>query len=186
MNEITIKDFMECVQYKITEGHDYLWRCYGDNAYSLDYWNQKNGADGVSIHIVFDRIDQTVYEMQAWHYGANREYRWIHPDYLSLHATEADQRGLDGDESLDGRLFIDLDLAEDMLEKANAIFNGLPYDTRVLVNVDMDDSTLNAAMRLAHEQDITLNEYVESILRKEIDRLKAANEQARRFGTESY
>lgn len=186
MNEITIKDFMECVQYKITEGHDYLWRCYGKNAYSLDYWNQQNGADGVSIHIVFDRINQTVYEMQAWHYGANREYRWIHPDYVSLHEAEADERGHAGDESLDGRKFIDLDLAEDILEKASAIFNGLPYDTRVLVSVEMDDVTLNAAMRAAHEQDITLNEYVESILRKEIDRIKAGNEQTKRFDTEGY
>ena len=146
----------------------------------------QHDANGVSINIVLDTVDQTVYEMQAWDYANNREYRWIHPDYLSLYTTEAEQRGLSYNESLDGRKFIDLDLAKDMLEKAKAIFNREPYDTRILIDVELDDSILHSAMLFAHEQDITLNEYVESLLRSEIDRIKAGHEQATRLDTESY
>jgi len=32
---ITIKEFMELIDYKITEGRDYLWNCYGNNSFQL-------------------------------------------------------------------------------------------------------------------------------------------------------
>ena len=36
---ITLKEWMELVDYRITEGSDYCWSCYGPDAYSLDSWN---------------------------------------------------------------------------------------------------------------------------------------------------
>ena len=56
-----------------------------------------------------------------------------------------------------------------MLEKAAAIVNGEDYDTRVQVPLDLPDSLLNKLFRLAHEQDVTLNEYIETILKTELN-----------------
>ena len=38
-----------------------------------------------------------------------------------------------------------------------------------LVEIDVDDETLFKVMKMAHEQDITLNQLVENILREEIE-----------------
>ena len=60
---IDMKEWMELVGYRITEGSDYMWQCYGSNAYALDSWN--GDQDGHSFTIIFDTRDQTVYEVQA-------------------------------------------------------------------------------------------------------------------------
>ena len=76
---ITLKDFMEVIDYKITEGSEYLWHCYGEHAYRLDSWNQEQ--DGHTVSIVFDTRTQEVYEASAYDYGRNRAYRLINPVY---------------------------------------------------------------------------------------------------------
>ena len=49
---ITLKEWMEIVDYRITEGSGYQWQCYGPNAYCLDSWNGEQ--DGHSLSIIFD------------------------------------------------------------------------------------------------------------------------------------
>jgi predicted HicB family RNase H-like nuclease len=168
MTIITLKDFMECTQYKITEGSTYGWACYGPDAYNMDFWNQKHDDTGCSISVIFDTKTQVVYEMQAWDYANHREYRWIHPDYLEAHKAEADCRGVDFEASLDDSKFIDLDVEEDILKKATAIAAGKEYDTRITITLNLDDETKLLLMTQAHEADMTLNHYVEHILREAI------------------
>jgi len=58
----------------------------------------------------------------------------------------------------------------DWLEKAQAIVSGQEYDTRVSMAVDLPDDELFQYMKLAHEQDITLNQFIEQALQEAIDR----------------
>lgn len=170
-----LKDFLELVNYQVSDTSQYQWSCFGYNAVTFDHWNGVHGIGGRSITAIFDTVTTEVYEMQAWDYSANREYRWIKPEYVEAQRAESISRGISFEESMDGRLFIDLDMEEDILEKATAIFAGVAYDTRVMVPIDLPDDLLCAAMRLAHEQDITLNEYVEQILKQEMDRLRGSD-----------
>lgn len=163
---ITIKDFMETVDYRITDGSDFLWKCFGPNAYCLDSWN--GDQDGHSIGITFDTKNQTVYKFEAHDYSKNNSYRWIHPDWKEIASNEAKIRNVDHSEAWDDVKFIDLDLAEDILEKAVAIVTGEDYDERVQVPLDLPDSLLNKLFRIAHEQDITLNELIENIIKEEL------------------
>jgi hypothetical protein len=167
---ITVKDFMEVVNYRITEGGDYGWQCYGPNAYRLDSWNQDQ--DGHSVSIVFDTQTQTVCEVTAYDYSRERAYRLINPDYREAHANEAVYRGVEANEAWDEVNYVDLETAEDFLDKASAIVADQDYDTRVEVPLELDEATLFGLMRMAHEQDITLNQLVENIVRAEIDRLE--------------
>ena len=169
---LTIKDFLEVIQYKITDGDQYCWECYGPNARSMDYWNGHNDADGVSITCVFDTQNQTVYQMEAWDYANDRQYRWIHPAYKDAIIAEAKSRNVDHAQSVDDSKYIDLDVPEDIMEKATAIFNGEEYDSRVIIPLELDDSQLLQLMKLAHEADLTFNDYVEHILRVEIARME--------------
>jgi hypothetical protein len=166
---ITIKDFMECVSYRITDGAEYQWEIFGPNAYCLDYWNGSHD-DGISVSIVFDTKTQLVYEFQAWDYARGNEYRWIHPGYIEGYVAEAERRGVNYRQSYDDNEFTDLDVVEDILEKAAAIVNGEEYDNRIMVTLTLGDDEMYQLMQMAHEADLSLNKFVEHILKLEMQK----------------
>ena len=168
---ITIKDFMETVNYRITEGYEYQWNCFGYNAYGIDSWVSKN----YTISVIFDTKTQVVYQSEAHDYVNNRSYRWTNPEYAQKHAEEAKERGIDPNNAFDDVNFVNLDVEEDFLEKAKAIIAGEEYDTRVMINIDLPDGVLFHLMNAAHKRDITLNQLVEEILRVELARYKNDN-----------
>jgi len=166
---ITIKDYMEAVQYRITDGSEYQWSCYGPNARSMGYWNGRYD-DGVSVNMVYDTITQFVYEMEAWDYAGGKEYRWIHPGYIESYVGEANERGVDWKQSIDNNKFIDLEIAEDILEKATAIAAEEEYDDRIMIQLELGDAEQMMLMEMAHEADMSLNQFVEYILREDMKR----------------
>ena len=168
---IIIKDFMQTVDYRITEGSEYGWQCFGPNAYRLDSWNQEQ--DGYSVSIVFDTRTQIVYQMSAYDYSNERAYRWTNPDFRLDHDAESVERGLEVDQAWDDVNYVDLEVSEDMLEKARAIVAEEDYDTRVQVPVEFTDQEMLTYMKLAHELDITFNELVERALREAISAYEA-------------
>jgi len=187
-NMITLKEWMELVDYRITEGSEYLWSCYGHNAYCLDSWVD----GGPSFSVIFDKADQTVYETTVCDYKHNRAYRMINPEYYSQHASESNQykeydgsqdwrniRYVDlamlegsrsernGNQAWDDVDYVDLDVLDDFIQKAQAIKAGEDYDTRVSVPIEIEDSTLLLLFKEAHARDITFNQLVEDALREQ-------------------
>ena len=59
--------------------------------------------------------------------------------------------------------YIDLDVDEDFIEKATAILNDEPYDERVVISVELPQDVIYILMQNAHNEDITLNHYMEKI-----------------------
>lgn len=165
---ITLKDFFETVDYKITEGSDYGWSCFGSDAYTLTAWNGDH--DGWGASVVFSCKDQTVYEVDIADYQRKRAYRLINPDYVEAVRAEARNRGIDNDEAWDDTKYTDLEIDSDWLDKACAIVHGQEYDTRVSVPVDFTDEELLRYMKMAHERDITFNSFIEEALREAIER----------------
>lgn len=149
---LTLKDWMELVDYKITEGSDY-WpegNLGGRQLYSLDSWN--GDQNGWSFSIGFDPKDQKVCVVEVCDYKNGRAYRRADP------VLKLDKRAWD---EVD---WIDLEEDDDFIQKAQAIKAGDDYDTRVDVPLTLPDDVLFELMKQAHEQDITLNELVEDIL----------------------
>jgi hypothetical protein len=167
---ITIKEWMELIDYRITEGSNYCWQCYGDNAYTLDSWNGDH--EGHSFSIVFDAKDQTVYEVQAHDYLHNRAYRMINEDFQKKMRKESKRRDVDKDQAWDDVNYIDLDVDDDFIQKCLAIREGEDYDTRVLMPVEFSDEDLLKYMKMAHERDITFNQLVEQALLTAIEEHK--------------
>ena len=165
---ITLRDFMEVTDYKITEGSDFLWSCYGTNVHRLDSWNQDQ--DGHTVNIVFDTTTQEVYEMGVCDYSNNRAYRWMNPAYIEVYRDEAKSKGVNPDMAWDEVDFVDIDVAEDLLEKTRAIIAGEEYDTRVCIQITFSDEELLTYMKLAHELDITFNEFVIKALQEMMDK----------------
>ena len=81
---ITLKQWLELANYRITEGDRYLWNCYGKDTFMLANWNGIHGRGGYSIDIVFDTKTQTVYEVSAHDFTNERAYRMINPDRKSV------------------------------------------------------------------------------------------------------
>jgi hypothetical protein len=150
---------METIDYKVTDGSEYLWQCFGDNAYKLG----SNGS-GYTINITFDTLSQRVYEMEAHDFANHRSYRLIDPDFVQAYRDEAVSKNLRPEEAYDDVDFVTLECDEDILEKAQALVRGETYDTRVQVPITLGDDEIFVLMKLAHEQDITLNELVENML----------------------
>ena len=164
---ITMKEFMELVDYRITEGSNYGWQCYGGNAYMMDSWNGEQ--DGHSFTVIFDTKDQTVYEVQAHDYVHDRAYRMINEDFLKKMKKESKRRDVNRAEAWDDVRYIDLEVDDDFIQKCLAIRAGEDYDTRVSIPLDFSDEELLQYMKMAHERDITFNKLVEEALRQAIE-----------------
>lgn len=163
---ITLKEWMEVVGYRVTEGSDFCWNCYGANAYSLDSWSGEQ--DGHSFCITFDTKTQVVYEVQSHDYKHQRAYRLINPDFKSRRDGESTDRNVSLDQAWDEVNYVDLEEDDDWIQKALAIAQGEDYDTRVSIPVDFADEELFKYMKMAHERDITLNQLIEEALRAAI------------------
>ena len=159
---ITLKEWLELADYRITEGSDYQF--FSDHAYSLTTWNGEH--DGSSLEIIFDQQTQVVYAVEACDYKHNRAYRLINSDYANL----------DHDKNAwDDTKWIDLDVDDDFIEKALAIKSGEDYDTRVTMQLDLPHDLLHKLMLMAHEADMTLNEFVVELLQNAIDNREVLN-----------
>ena len=163
---ITMKEWMELVDYKITEGSTYCWQCYGPNAYTLDSWNGVHGKGGYSFSIVFSTKTQKVYEVSVCDYTNNRAYRMINPSKVEKHRKEATDRGSSMNEAWDCVDYVDLEVDDDFIQKCLAIRAGEDYSTDISVPLDLPDDLLLEAALNAHRQGITLNEYINNALRE--------------------
>jgi hypothetical protein len=163
---ITMKEWMELVDYKITEGSDYGWQCYGPNAYCLDSWNGVHGKGGYSFSIVFSTKTQKVYEVSVCDYTNDRAYRMINPSKAEKHRKESADRDVNLNEAWDCVEYVDLEVVDDFTQKCLAIKAGEEYSTDVSVPLDLPDDLLLEAAMNAHRQNITLNEYINNALRE--------------------
>ena len=151
---LTLKEFMELVDFKITEGSDYHVNVPG--LYLLSSWNGEQA--GYSFDIAFHPADnQRVYLVEANDMKNNRAYRLKDP------ALDIDNVAWDGVE------YTDLEVDDDFIQKCLAIKSGEEYDTRVSVPLELEDDLMFELMKKAHERDITLNQMVQEILREVID-----------------
>ena len=164
---ITMKDFLEVIDYKISSGSEFLWDCYGENSYLLDC----NVENHCSLGIVSDTKTQVVYEAAVHDYQRNNSYRLINPEYVNAYMEEAKSRGVDPNVAWDNIKFIDLELAEDWMDKARAIFNNEEYDDRIKLHLTFNnEKELYDLMLAAHECDMTLNEYIVKVVSRLSDK----------------
>jgi len=166
---ITMKEWMELVDYKITEGDAYGWQCYGSNSYMLSSWNGEHGQGGYSFNIVFSTKTQKVYEVEVCDYTRNRAYRMINPDYVKKHRKEAESLNVNLNQAWDDVEFVDLEVDDDFMQKCLAIKAGEDYSTDVSIPLTLPDDELFVLMKLAHERNITFNQLCNEAIQAAID-----------------
>jgi hypothetical protein len=166
---LSMQEWMELANYKITEGGDYGWDCYGSNSYQLSSWNGVHGKGGYNMDIVFSTRTQRVYEVTVCDYTNNRAYRMINPDYAKKHNKEAKSKNVLANQAWDEVNYTDLEVDDDFIQKCLAIRDGEDYSTDVSIPLDLSNQEQFHIMKLAHEADLTFNEYVNKVLREMVD-----------------
>jgi len=166
---ITMKEWMELVDYKITEGGDYGWTCYGPYAYQLSSWNGLHDKGGWSFNIVFSTKTQKVYEVEVCDYTNNRAYRMIVENKRKKHAKVADIWNVNPNEAWDNVDYVDLEVDDDFIQKCLAIKAGEDYSTDVLLPLDLPEDLLMFAFKCAHEENMTFNDWMNKMLKEFID-----------------
>lgn len=170
---ISVEDFTQAVNYRITGGSTFCWNCFSDDARYLDSDDLEsyNSQDQTySASIIFGKPDFTVFLAEVHDYKNQRSYRLFHPDFREAYLKEAAEKGVDHEQAWDHVKFIDLDVEEDWLEKCRAIVSGIEYDTRVRIQLDFSDDELLKYMLAAHQADITFNQYLERAIKAAIGR----------------
>jgi nitrogen regulatory protein PII-like uncharacterized protein len=92
-------------------------------------------------------------------------YQWVNPSYETDREFESTRLRPD-------MKWVGIEVQEDIDEKVSAIKDGAPYDSRVIIQINLTDEETLLMMRKAHELDITFNKYVEMILQEVIDKHK--------------
>ena len=172
---MNLNNILKILKYKFTSGGKYGWSCYGDDAFYLDFKNKHDKPIG---SVVIGTIGN-VYECTVEVPGEGLCYRWIDPNYKDDMMSEAESRGCDREHAWDDVRFTDLEVESDFLEKMKAIVNDEEFDRRVLVPLELPDTELMALFKMAHEKDMSFNEYICEVLEnaiKELDKEKLTSE----------
>jgi len=168
-----MKEWMELVDYRITEGGDYGWQCFGPNAYQLSSWNGLHDKGGWSFNIVFSTKTQKVYEVTVCDYTRNRAYRMIVENKQAKHRKEAEHKSELANQAWDDVEYVDLEVVDDFIQKCLAIRAGEDYSTDVSVPIDLPDDLLLFAFKAAHAENMTFNDWMNKMLKEFIDKVKA-------------
>jgi len=168
---ITMKEWLALADYKITEGSDYGWQCYGPNAYTLDSWNGVHGKGGYSFSIVFSTKSQKIYEVSMCDYTNDRAYRMINPKNVDKHRKESEHKSVLANQAWDDVDYVDLKLVEDFVQKAQAIKAGQSYEDTVSIPLDLPDDLMMFAFKCAHAENMTFNDWMNKMLKSFVDKV---------------
>lgn len=156
-----LEQFIQAIQYKITDGEKYGWNCFGIDSYFL---NSDSVDDLYSAQCVFDTKTQEVYQITMWDNAREHHYIWNNPLYKQLYFEESTSRNCNPLEAIDNIQYTELEVLEDIIEKITALYKGEEYDTRISIPIDIDDELYDQLVELAKEQNITVEDLIAEAL----------------------
>ena len=176
------EELLKAANYKIIGGSEFLWKCFGPNAYVLDFNVDEDIQWGNGMSITFDNQNQTVYCVEC--FSETHAFRWVHSEYADAYFNEHTMNGADPKYAFDNTKWIDVTDATAILHIIKLIVAG--EDCSIFVSDESDDPdivkneedeivTLNLEKDLiadlaimAHNSNMTLNDFINEILRLEM------------------
>lgn len=153
-----LHEFLNAIGYEIHDKFIVDNSVFGDAVCEITHSNE-------NCHLTcqFDVVTQEVFDITAEDFLGKRYYRWTAEDFKD---TKQDKTTWTGAE------FYELEVVEDILEKAEAMVEGWEYDARVIVPFDITDEQFAEFALAAHKLDITFNQFVERAVRAAIEKHK--------------
>ena len=89
-----LHEFLKATKYKITDGFEYQWECYGLNAFSISREFSRNNNFVYSASCIFDTKSQNLFEVSFWDYKKRKTYRWIKRSFFKAYKSECKKRNV--------------------------------------------------------------------------------------------
>jgi hypothetical protein len=143
-NMTHVKHFLELVEYKITSADAYYL-----GAHTLWSYEYAPEPEKYSIHCVFHPDTREIEILEFCDYWNNRAWRWsglLEPGQV-----------FDEVEAWEGTVFLPCVSALDWCAQVEAYWGHAPMET---IEADIDADTWAQLARLAHDQDLTINETI--------------------------
>lgn len=103
-----LKKFLESVKYKISDGFEYQWDCFGPNAFSIGRELSVKNKFVYTADCVFDTKSQNLYEITFWDYKNNKVFRWIKKSFIKSFKAECQKKNVSFEEASDELKYTDV------------------------------------------------------------------------------
>ena len=157
---IELQNWFNLAKFKIIDGYEYRWDCFGPHAYAIGAGDESQWE----LQVVFDTSTQEVYIAEIFDLKNDRAYRIYNPEYRDSYFECAKTYNVEPNLAWDNVLFVELETDDDFINKARAVIDGIVYDTRIEVPLELSTSEQLQLFKLAHAADMTVNQYVEKVL----------------------
>lgn len=165
-----LEQILPLIEYKISEGTDYLWPCFGEQCWQLSFLDVEGRELGQLVHnrsgevlfIAFTYVDNSKYTA----------YHWVEPECKEAYLKECAKREVDINRYDSDNLSIELELQEDVFQKLAAIYKMEIFDKRILVSMELPEKTLESLNLMAQENNRTLDDEVNHLLSEYIKKQK--------------
>jgi hypothetical protein len=167
-----LTDFLEAAKYNISNGDEFLWKCFGDNVHVVECTKNKTMYNsGASCY--FNKDTQDVYMVEIFTKD-DKWYRWIKAEYISVYEKECDIRNIDFEIANQdtGTKWIELDVLDDVYRKVSQVIDAQTCDNEVSISLNLDNETFIKLSMAAHVKGITLNQFMNDVLKEMIETYK--------------
>lgn len=156
---MSLELFLQAIKYKITDGSDWNWNCYGVHTHVIDsIINDKESG------CVFDTETQEVYQIYMIDEKNDTQYIWFNPLYRDAYFSESYERKVNPLGYTEDTEYYELLVLEDIIEKLSCFYADKEYDTNILVPIDIDDDLYAELTELALTKNVTVEELISSAL----------------------
>lgn len=149
---INHKQFFDIVKFQVSNGS-----AYPNPTYASAYMVNSSKRDEYNASCIFNIDTGAVYEIYVHDCVKYTSYRWIAEEFR---------------DSIINMSSTSIEVEEDILEKLTAIVAGQPYDTRVIMPLELSDSDFLIMAKAAHAEDITFNEFIEKALTEAVKKFE--------------
>lgn len=159
-------EVLQKIKPNITSGSQFLWKCYGNNAWMIDLCRIDTKLHmNETVTIIYDSQHMEIYEISTYSEIHQLEYKWYNPNYREIVKEEYKNRNIDFDDPIcEDIKLIELEMLDDIIEKSSAIIEGKDFDKRILVELNLTNEEIETLTRASVLSNQTIDEFVNSAL----------------------
>ena len=175
---MTLEQVLNAANFNVVEGFDYGWDWAGKNSYAFEFSVNPTDVSSNAATVVFDRVTKEVLQVSVYFYtGEDIAYNWVNLGFFDAFVAENIRKNVDPNIAYDDVIFTMVDKEFDILGILNNAFGNKPYDPPKMEIIDIKLSTeeLAALALIAHDQDKTVNETINDLLKSIIEEIKEVN-----------
>ena len=169
--EMTLHDFFNLFDYKVTEGSEFYWNCFGPNCRFIELKNNEIGGS-----VVFSKLNQEIFQAEVYDEANNVAYRWMPSTAREKYFAECEDRNVPKMEAWDGCDFVDVETVNQFSDVVKSLIQGEPpegdLEGDMDVELELPQHVIVFLSLEAHKRNITLNEMINIALREMLTKIE--------------